>query len=64
MWPFKQHVEPQVVHREQSSLISGINNDALLLLFLVAGVIGLWIYYSRLIFGIFDVLFLMIFIFE
>lgn len=42
MWPFKRNDEP-------SSWIDGINNDTLLLLFLIAGVVGLWIYYTRLI---------------
>jgi hypothetical protein len=40
-WPFKGN-------DETSSLIEGINDNSLLLIFLVASLIGLWIYYSRL----------------
>ncbi|UJR22668.1 hypothetical protein I4U23_025707 [Adineta vaga] len=40
-WPFKHNDE---IH---SSLIQGINDDTLLLIFIIAGLIGLWIYYTR-----------------
>ncbi|CAF1143120.1 unnamed protein product [Adineta steineri] len=44
-WPFKQHDE---IHtHDRSSLIDGISDDTLLLVFFVACLIGLWIYYSR-----------------
>jgi len=39
-WPFKRN-------DETSSLIDGISDDTLLLIFLIACLIGLWIYYSR-----------------
>ncbi len=45
--PFKRNDETDTSDR--SSLIEGISDDALLLIFLVAGIVGLWIYYSRLI---------------
>ena len=40
MWPFKRN-------DARSSLIDGIQDDTLLLIFFVAGLIGLWIYYTR-----------------
>jgi hypothetical protein len=45
-WPFKR--DDETYSSEQSSLIEGISDDSLLLLFVIAGIIGLWIYYSRL----------------
>lgn len=43
-WPFSHSEE--INEFSSSSLVDGISDDALLLIFLVAGVIGLWIYYS------------------
>ncbi len=39
-WPFKRN-------NGATSLIEGIDDDTLLVIFLVAGIIGLWIYYTR-----------------
>ncbi|CAF4544518.1 unnamed protein product, partial [Rotaria sp. Silwood2] len=44
-WPFKQNDETNGLNR--SSLIDGIDDDALLLIFLIACLIGLWVYYTR-----------------
>ncbi|CAF1581536.1 unnamed protein product [Rotaria sp. Silwood1] len=44
-WPFKRHEETDGLNR--SSLIDGIDDDALLLIFLIVCLIGLWIYYTR-----------------
>jgi hypothetical protein len=43
--PFKRNDE-----LSSSSLIEGISDDTLLLIFIVASLIGLWIYYTRFIF--------------
>ncbi|CAF4515018.1 unnamed protein product [Rotaria socialis] len=44
-WPFSHNDESSTFHR--TSLIEGIDDDALLLIFFVACLIGLWIYYTR-----------------
>jgi hypothetical protein len=53
-WPFKRNDEMF----DRSSLIDGISDDALLLFFIVACLIGLWIYYTRLIFSLFTFIFI------
>jgi hypothetical protein len=47
-WPFSRNVETSST--ERSTLIEGISDDTLLLFFFAVCLIGLWLYYTKLVF--------------